>query len=153
MNRMLSPSYIQSYIQNHIFSQSAYVTCVYNSFWWVGMISLVYTVDLVDLVDLVDVIDIDFMHPHGPWKHHLIASMWGFMLCSCEKLYLKDVNSCYIYWDILHLPNFSNNKLLYIVILFLPFAKYFISVNECFIRKAKTWQYSWFWLPNLHYFF
>ena len=40
--------------------------------------------------------------------------MSGFMLCSCQKLYLKDVNSYYIYWEILHLPNFSNNKLLYI---------------------------------------
>ena len=46
---------------NHIliFSPSAYVTCVYNSFWWVGM---------VILVDIVsgDVINIDFMDPHGP---------------------------------------------------------------------------------------
>ena len=33
------------------------------------------------------------------------------------------------------------------------FAKCFISVNECLIRKAKTKQYSYFWLPNLHYFF
>ena len=33
------------------------------------------------------------------------------------------------------------------------FAKCYISVNECFIRKAKTQQYSYFWLPNLHYLF
>ena len=44
------------------------------------------------------------------------------MLCSCEKLYY---NYYYIYWKILHLPNFSNNKVLYIVILLLPFAKCF----------------------------
>ena len=31
--------------------------------------------------------------------------------------------------------------------------KVFISLNECRIRKAKTWQYSYFWLPNLHYLF
>ena len=45
---------------------------------------------------------------------------------------------------LLHLPNFSNNKLLYIFILLLPFAKCFISVNKCLIRKTKTWQYSYF---------
>ena len=46
---------------NHmlIFSQSAYVTFVYNSFWWVGMVTL------VDIA-ACDVINIDFMHPHGP---------------------------------------------------------------------------------------
>ena len=54
------------------------------------------------------------------------------------------INSYYIYWEILHLLNFSNDKLLYTVILLLPFAKYFISVKECLIRKAKTWQYSFF---------
>ena len=37
---------------------------------------------------------------------------------------------------LLHLPGLSNNKLLYIVLLLL-FAKCFISVNECLIRKAK----------------
>ena len=42
-----------------IFSPSAYVTCVYNSFWWVGMVRLVDTA-------AGDVIDIDLMHPHGP---------------------------------------------------------------------------------------
>ena len=55
-----------------------------------------------------------------------------------EKCYLKDINYCNIYWQILHLPNFSNNELLYKVILLLPFAKCFISVNGCLIRKAKT---------------
>ena len=47
---------------NHmlIFSLSAYVTCVYSSLWWVGMVSL------VDIAE-VDVINIDFMHPHGQW--------------------------------------------------------------------------------------
>ena len=68
--------------------------------------------------------------------------MWWFTLCSCWKLYLKDINSCYIQREILHLPNFSNNKLLYIVILLLPFAKCFISVNKYLIGKCKTWQYS-----------
>ena len=47
------------------------------------------------------------------------------MLCSCEKRYLKDINYYYIYWEILHLPNLSNNKVLYIVILLLPFPKRF----------------------------
>ena len=38
-------------------SPSAYVTLIYNSFWWVGMLSL---------VDIAagDVINIEFMHPH-----------------------------------------------------------------------------------------
>ena len=44
------------------------------------------------------------------------------MLYSSEKRYLKYINSYYIYWEILHLPNFSNSKILYIVILLLPFA-------------------------------
>ena len=46
---------------NHmlILSSSTYVTCVYNSFWWVGMVSL------VDIA-ASDVINIGFMHPHGP---------------------------------------------------------------------------------------
>ena len=44
-----------------IFSLPAYVTCVYNSFWWVG------TVSLVDIA-AGDIINIDFMHPHGPWQ-------------------------------------------------------------------------------------
>ena len=71
---------------------------------------------MVSLVDIAagDVTNIDFMHPH--------------------------INSYYIYWEILDLSNFSNNKLLYIVILLLPFVKCFISVNECIIRKSKTWQ-------------
>ena len=46
---------------NHmlIFSPSAYVTCVYNSFWWV---------DMVSLVDIAadEVFNIDFMHAHEP---------------------------------------------------------------------------------------
>ena len=46
---------------NHmlIFSPSAYVICIQNSFWWV---------DMVSLVDIAagDVINTDFMHPHGP---------------------------------------------------------------------------------------
>ena len=33
------------------------------------------------------------------------------------------------------------------------FSKRFISLNECLIRKAKTGQYSYFWLLILHYFF
>ena len=64
--------------------------------------------------------------------------MWWFMLCSSEKHYSKDINSYCIYWKTLHLPNFSNNKLLYIVIL----SKCFISVNKYLIRKCKTRQYS-----------
>ena len=42
-------------------SPSAHVTCIYNSFWWVGMVSL---------VDIAagNVTNIDFMHPHGPQK-------------------------------------------------------------------------------------
>ena len=42
-----------------IFSPSVYATCVYNSFWRVGIVSL---------VDMAagDVINIDYLHPHGP---------------------------------------------------------------------------------------
>ena len=43
----------------------------------------------------------------------------------------------------LHLPDFVNNKILYIVILLLHSAKCFISVNKLLIRKLKTWQYFW----------
>ena len=39
---------------------STYVTCVYNSFWWVGLVHKVNQ-------DQGDV-DIQFMHPHGPRK-------------------------------------------------------------------------------------
>ena len=39
---------------------------------------------------------------------------------------------------LLHLPNFSNNKLFCRVILVLPFAKCFISVNKCLRRKVET---------------
>ena len=42
-------------------SPSAQATCIYNSFWWVAMVSL------VDIA-VGDVIDIDFMHPHGSRK-------------------------------------------------------------------------------------
>ena len=39
---------------------SSYVTCVYNSFWWVG---------LVNHIDKEEGdIKVDFMHPHGPRK-------------------------------------------------------------------------------------
>ena len=55
------------------------------------------------------------------------------------KTLFKRYNLLYVYREILHLLNFSNNKLLYIVILLLPLAWCFISVNECLIRKAKTW--------------
>ena len=41
-----------------IFSQSAYVTCIYNSFWRIVMVSLVG-------IAAGDVINIDFMHRHG----------------------------------------------------------------------------------------
>ena len=48
---------------NHMltFSPSAYVNCTCNSFWWVGMVSL---------VDIAagDAINIGFMHPHRPRK-------------------------------------------------------------------------------------
>ena len=125
---------------NHmlIFSPSAYATCAYNSFWWVCIISLVD-------ITAGDVINLGFMHPHGPWKtfnyHQNRDSCYVLV-----EFFLKDINFYYIYWEILHLANFSNNKLLYIVVLLLPFAKCFISANECLIRKAKTWQYSYFWL-------
>ena len=39
---------------------SAYVSCIYNTFWWIG---LILEVD----VELGDV-KIDFLHPHGPRK-------------------------------------------------------------------------------------
>ena len=39
---------------------------------------------------------------------------------------------------ILHVPDFSNNKRLCIVILLPPFRKCFISVNKLLLRKAKT---------------
>ena len=41
-----------------IFSPSAYVTYVYNSYWWDDMVS---SVDIAG----GDVINTDFMHPHG----------------------------------------------------------------------------------------
>ena len=61
----------ESYVDNHDFnvptlfeiediSPSAYVTCIYNSFWCDGMVSLVG-------IAAGDVINIDFMH-HGPRK-------------------------------------------------------------------------------------
>ena len=42
-------------------SPSAYVTCMYNSIWWVG------TNNLVDIAT-EDIITTDFIHPHGPRK-------------------------------------------------------------------------------------
>ena len=39
-------------------SPSVYVTRRYNSFWWVGMVSL------VDIA--AGAVNIDFMHPYGP---------------------------------------------------------------------------------------
>ena len=41
-----------------IFSQSAYVTCIYNSFLWIAMVSLVG-------IAAGDVVNIDFMHRNG----------------------------------------------------------------------------------------
>ena len=85
-----------------------------------------------------------------------------FMLCSL-KIIIENkstpsttstgrtykINDKYYRKLFLHVSDVSNNKLLYIVILQLPFEKCFISVNKCLITKAKTWQYSHFWLPNL----
>ena len=42
------------------FTPSTYVTCIYNSFWWVGIITLVNR-------EAGDV-KVNFMHPHGPRK-------------------------------------------------------------------------------------
>ena len=42
-------------------SPSAYAAFIYNSYWLVGMVSLVN-------IAVGDVINIDFMHPHGPRK-------------------------------------------------------------------------------------
>ena len=53
------------------------------------MVSLVDIVDLVDLVDLVDVINIDFMHPHGPRKHHLIGIIVGIHVMFLRKTLFK----------------------------------------------------------------
>ena len=39
---------------------SSYITCSYNSFWWVGLI------ESIDM-EMGDV-HVDFMHPHGPRK-------------------------------------------------------------------------------------
>ena len=39
-------------------SLSSYVTCVYDSFWWVGMVT---DIDIAE-----GDVKIDFMHPHGP---------------------------------------------------------------------------------------
>ena len=44
-------------------SLSAYVVCIYNSFWWIGMVSLVVIAGVIG-----DFINIDFMHLHGPRK-------------------------------------------------------------------------------------
>ena len=131
---------------NHmlIFSPSAYETCIYNSFCWVGM---VYSVDIA----AGDVININFMHLHGH-ERPLIGIIVVIHVMFLWKHSSKTINSYCIYWEILHLPNFSKNKLLYVVISLLPFAKCFISVNKCLVRKAKTWQYSYFRILNLHYF-
>ena len=62
----------ESYVDTHDFnvptlfeigevSSSAYVTCIYSSFWWVGMVSLVD-------ISAGHIIIIDFMYPHGPQK-------------------------------------------------------------------------------------
>ena len=66
-------SYDESYVDIHDFNvltlfetgdvtPSACLTCIYNSFWWVGVVSL---------VDIAadNIINIDFMHPHGPRKN------------------------------------------------------------------------------------
>ena len=39
---------------------SSYISCVYNSLWWVGL------VNKVD--EELDDLDVQFMHPHGPRK-------------------------------------------------------------------------------------
>ena len=38
----------------------SYISCMYNSFWWVGLVNKVDE-------EQGDV-DVQFMHPHGPWK-------------------------------------------------------------------------------------
>ena len=67
-----------------IFSPSAYVvTCIYNSFWWVSMVSL---------VDIAagDVINTDFIHPHGTQKtfnwHQISDSCYVFVKNIIQKL-------------------------------------------------------------------
>ena len=128
---------------------SAYVTHIYNSLLWVRLVSL---------VDIAagDVINIDLIHLYGPrktfnWHQHRdscyvpVKTLFKKVTTpttSTERTY--KINGKGYKKLFLHLPNFGNNKLLYIVVLLLLFAKFYISVNKCFIRKAKTWQYSYF---------
>ena len=114
---------------NHIliFSPPAFVTCIYNSFWWVDMVSLVN-------IAVGDVINIDFMHLHGSWKTFNWHQCGDSYYCSCEKNIIQKISARTTSWKILHLANFSNNKLLYTVILLLCFAKCFISVNSLLSR-------------------
>ena len=42
------------------FTPSSYISCVYNSLWWVGLVNKVDE-------EQCDV-DVQFMHPHGPRK-------------------------------------------------------------------------------------
>ena len=138
----------KSYVDIHYFnvstfleigdiSPSAYVTCIYNLFWSVGMVSLVE-------IAATDVTDFDFIHPHGPRK--TFNSNVMFLSRNIQKISTPATSTARAYKVndenykklFLHLTNFSNNKLSYIAILLLPFAKYFISVGKCLIRNAKT---------------
>ena len=124
-------------------SPSAYVTSMYNSFWWVVMVSLV-------IIAAGDVINIDFMHPHGSRKtfnqHQCADSCYVPVENIIQKISTpttstgttNKINDDDYKKLFLNLPNFRNNKLLYIVTLLLPFAKCFISVNKYLIRTAKT---------------
>ena len=126
-------------------SPSAYISCIYNSFWSICMVSL---------VDIAagDIINTDFMHPHRALKTFLISinvviqsSMRYVPVKNIQRTSTPTTSSGRTYKInnedykklFLHLQNFSNNKLLYIAILLFPFAECFTSVNKCLTRNLK----------------
>ena len=125
-------------------SPSAYLTCMCNLFWQVGMVILV---DIQQLqVILLILISCNLIGPRKTFNQHQrgdscyvpqknIIQKISTRTISTGRAYKKN---CKDYKKlILHLPNFSNNKLLYMVILLLPFAKCLFSVNKCLIRKGQ----------------
>ena len=90
------------------------------------------------------------MHSHGPRKNfnkRQCADTYYVPLKNIFKKILIRTTSTGRTYKItdedykklfLYLPNFNNNQLLHIIILLLPFARNFISVSKCLIKKTKT---------------
>ena len=74
------------------------------------------------------------IHVRIPAKN-IIQKISTLPSTSNERTYKVNDVDCKILF--LHFPD-SNNRLLYMFILLLTFAKCFISANKCIIRKAKT---------------